>query len=104
MGTVQKRPFAPVVGARFIPVTLDDGGSAMGMRSFVSLDGCALVLAAGTARADDAADARAIIDKAIKASRGEEILDKYKAETLKEKGTYYGMGNGIPYTGHYWMQ
>ncbi len=58
----------------------------------------------GTARGDDQADARAIVAKAIKATGGEEKLDKFKAQTSQETGTYYGMGDGLPYTGKYSMQ
>jgi outer membrane lipoprotein-sorting protein len=60
----------------------------------------ALVLAAsGAVRADDQADLQKVIDKAIKASGGLENLAKYKGETFKMKGKYYGMGEGIDYTG-----
>lgn len=56
------------------------------------------------AYADDAADARAIIDKAVKASGGEAARDKFKSQTFREKGTFYGMGEGLPYTGIYTVQ
>jgi hypothetical protein len=55
-------------------------------------------------RADDAADARAIVAKGIKAAGGEEKLTKFNAQTFKETGTYYGMGDGLPYTGKYAVQ
>ena len=58
-----------------------------------------LFAAASLSRADDAADARAIVAKAIKTIGGEEKLAKFKAQTFKETGTYYGMGDGLPYTG-----
>ena len=61
-------------------------------------------LAVRPSRADDAADARAIVAKAIKALGGEEKLEKFKAHTLKETGTYYGMGDGLPYTSNYAVQ
>jgi hypothetical protein len=57
-----------------------------------------------SSRADDSADARAIVAKAIKAVGGEEKLEKFKAHTLKETGTYYGMGDGLPYTANYSVQ
>ncbi len=63
-----------------------------------------LVGSGGVARADDQADCRAIIDKAIKAAGGEEKLSKHNAQTWNEKGTYYGMGAGVPYTGKYAVQ
>jgi hypothetical protein len=58
--------------------------------------GLALVLhVTGTVRADDRGQAGAIIDKAIKALGGEATKT---AGTWKGKGTFYGMGDGIPYT------
>jgi hypothetical protein len=50
-------------------------------------------------RADDAADARALVEKAIKAQGGQEKLAKLTAHTLKFKGTFHGMGQAIPMTG-----
>jgi hypothetical protein len=48
----------------------------------------ALILSAGgRARAEDAKDTKAILDKAIKALGGEEKLGKVKAATWKSKGT-----------------
>ena len=44
-------------------------------------------------------DPRAIIDKAIEASGGSTNLAKHKSASWKDKGTYYGMGDGQPYTG-----
>lgn len=58
----------------------------------------------GPARGDDAAAARAIIDKAIKATGGASLIEKYQAFTGQEKGVYYGMGEGLPYTATYAMQ
>jgi hypothetical protein len=51
--------------------------------------------------ADDQPGARAIVDKAIKASGGAKKLAQFKSEAFSEKGTYYGMGEGLPYTGTY---
>ncbi len=63
-----------------------------------------VVSGAGFCQADDQADARAIVAKAIKACGGEEKLAKFNAERFKETGTYYGMGDGLPYTGNYAVQ
>src|SRR5438128_4564344 len=49
-------------------------------------------------RADDQADAKGIIDKAIKATGGEDKLAKYKAATWKGKGKINLMGNEIEFT------
>ncbi len=42
-----------------------------------------------------------IVNKAIKNAGGRKALAKYLSMTWKDKGTYYGMGAGIPYTGTY---
>jgi hypothetical protein len=70
----------------------------------VSLVVCLLVALAGPAPAEQPAEARAIIDKAIAAVGGKDKLARAKHMTWNEKGTYYGMGDGLPYTGHYAMQ
>src|SRR5262249_6555727 len=62
-----------------------------------------LLLLTGVGRADDN-ECRAIIDKSIKAVGGSERLAKYKAQTWKEKGTFYGEGAAQPYTGNYAVQ
>jgi hypothetical protein len=65
----------------------------------------AVVLAVGGAgRADDAGDAKAIVEKAIKAAGGADVLKKYPAMTTKSKGTFYGMGDGVEYTGQEYTQ
>jgi outer membrane lipoprotein-sorting protein len=61
---------------------------------------CLLLGAIRTIRADDQ-DARGIIAKAMQATGGEEKLAKLKAMSWTEKGTFYGMGAGVPYTGSY---
>ncbi len=58
-----------------------------------------VLAAVAPAQADDAADARAIIEKAVKAHGGQEKLDKLPATTVKFKGTFHGMGEGIPVSG-----
>ena len=59
-----------------------------------------LVLAATTAaRADDAAAARALVDKAVKAHGGADALAKVPAVTVKFKGTAHAMGQAFPFTG-----
>lgn len=55
-------------------------------------------------RADDQADALALVSKSIAAMGGAEKVAKFKAQTWKEKGIYYGMGDGLPYTGNYAVQ
>jgi outer membrane lipoprotein-sorting protein len=60
--------------------------------------------AAGAARADEKADARAVIDKAVKALGGEEKVAAKKALTFKSKGKFYGLGEGIDNTGDFSVQ
>ncbi len=42
-------------------------------------------------------DARAIIDRAIEATGGEEKLAHFKSQTWSERGTFHGLGNPLPY-------
>ncbi len=74
------------------------------MRRIVCLATMLAVAAAGGARAEDKPDLTKVIDKAIKASGGEEKLAKVKAFTFKMKGKFYGMGEGVPYTGEVSVQ
>ena len=76
------------------------------MRQMLAILGAGVlaVLLTASSRADDADQARAIIDKAIKAMGGEEKLAKFNSHTWKTKGTYYGMGDGVPYTANYAVQ
>jgi hypothetical protein len=67
------------------------------MQNLAYLAGWVLVLAGGAARADEA-DAKAVIDKAIKAHGGAELLAKFPAMTVKTKGKFYGLGDAIEYT------
>ena len=59
----------------------------------------AVVLSAAvTARADDA-DAKAIVDKALRAHGGADTVAKFSATTTKFKGTVHSMGQALPFTG-----
>jgi len=57
------------------------------------------LLATTSARGDDAADARALIDKAIKAHGGAANLAKFKGGAVTFSGTFHGMGMKVPMTG-----
>ena len=50
-------------------------------------------------RADDAKEARAILDKAIKAHGGADNLKKYQGSVTNFKGTFLGMGMELPMSG-----
>src|SRR3954471_15856031 len=54
-------------------------------------------------RADDVADAKAIIEKAIKA-RGDKPDSKHGAMTWKDKGKFSGGGFSLPYTADWAFQ
>lgn len=51
--------------------------------------------------ADKDADARKAVERGIRFLGGAKKLKQYKGVTFSEKGTYYGMGDGLPYTGQY---
>lgn len=59
----------------------------------------ALPLIPFAVRADDAADAKALVEKAIKA-RGKTL----PAMTWKDKGTFHGLGMPVPYTAEWAFQ
>jgi hypothetical protein len=70
------------------------------MRRLLPLAGAVVVLlSAAAARADDQADAKALVEKAIKAHGGGDNIDKVKAGTMTMKGKVYRDGNEIDYTG-----
>jgi hypothetical protein len=49
-------------------------------------------------RADDRAEAMSLINKALESAGGAQKLAKARAQTWTEKGTYFGMGEGVPFT------
>lgn len=49
-------------------------------------------------RADDRADAMSLINQALEAAGGADKLAKAKGQIWREEGTYYGMGDGVPFT------
>jgi hypothetical protein len=67
------------------------------MRKTLWASACVLVLAGGVARADDA-EAKAIIEKGIKAMGGADVIKKLPASSAKGKGKFYGMGMELDYT------
>jgi hypothetical protein len=50
---------------------------------------------------DDAATAQKLIDRGIKAVGGRKALNKSKITAVKDKGSFYGMGEGLPYEGKF---
>jgi hypothetical protein len=59
-----------------------------------------VLLIVGTARADDA-DARAIVEKGLKAMDPMGKAAKYKADSWKAKGKFHFMGQAVPYDCEY---
>lgn len=51
-----------------------------------------------------AAKARRLVRKGVQFLGGEKNLKKYDGALIKETGTYFGMGEGLPYTGEYAVQ
>ncbi len=49
-------------------------------------------------RADEDANVREVVARAIKAHGGLDILTKYKANTAKEKGKFHGLGQALDFT------
>jgi hypothetical protein len=74
------------------------------MRSVTSAAVAVGLLFAASARADDQATARAVVEKAVKARGGEEKLAKHQANAWKGKGKFYGLGEGIEFTGEWQIQ
>ncbi len=62
-----------------------------------------LFLLTPIAQADDAADAKAIVEKAVKA-RGDKPDAKFSAMTWKDKGKFTGGGFELPYTAEWAFQ
>ncbi|MCS6865868.1 MAG: hypothetical protein RMJ56_02125 [Gemmataceae bacterium] len=65
---------------------------------FASVAITVILAAAWPVSADDA-DAKAIIEKAIKAHGGLDNLAKFTGGSVTFKGTFYGMGEGLPMSG-----
>jgi hypothetical protein len=63
-----------------------------------------LTMVVGVSQSGEEKDLRAIIAKGIKAMGAEGTEAKYKAATLKGAGTYYGLGEGIPYSAEWFFQ
>jgi hypothetical protein len=83
---------------RFCPETLFWRRKDMRTTLAILIGGFVVLAWTGSARSGQEGDARAIVAKAIQAMGGEAKLAKNQAATWKEKGVYYGMGNGLPYT------
>jgi hypothetical protein len=58
-----------------------------------------MVSMALAARGEDSPAARELVDKAIRAQGAEALLAKFPAVTARMKGTFYGLGAAIEFTG-----
>jgi hypothetical protein len=63
-----------------------------------------LAAAAGLVRADDQAEIKKLLEKAVQAQGGEEKLAKIKALQMKGKGKVHVMGMDLDFTGEWFMQ
>lgn len=72
--------------------------------TFGVLSACLLLASGGVVRADDQAEAKAIIAKAVKAVGDEAKIVKLNASTWKGKGKFYGLGDAVDYTGEWAVQ
>lgn len=67
----------------------------------MALAGLALLISAGFTQAEDDPKAREIVERAIKASGGAKTLKNQVRLDIEDKGTFYGMGEGVPYEGRF---
>jgi hypothetical protein len=72
--------------------------------SFMLLAILLAMTAARPVRADSASDAMAVIERAIDAAGGAKNLMRHNALTWKEKGTFHGQGEAMPYRGSFAVQ
>ena len=64
-------------------------------RCFLSVG---LIMATVTARADENATARTLVEKAMLAQGGEAKLAKFPVTKVKIKGKFHGFGDNVPFT------
>jgi hypothetical protein len=76
----------------------------MGIFARIMSGAMLLTLAAGPVRAGEDKDLRATIAKAVQAVGGEARQAKYQGMTMKGSGTFYGLGEGIPFVGEWHFQ
>lgn len=75
------------------------------MRRILCVTPILLFAAVGAGRADDQAEVRKVIDRAIKAQGGADKLARNQAVTMKMKGKFYGMSaDGVDYSGEFASQ
>jgi hypothetical protein len=73
-------------------------------QSFAVVAALALLPCAAPAFSGEELPPRAIVSKAIEAHGGKESLDKFKAMTFSGKGTFYGLGQGVPFSADWKIQ
>src|SRR5262245_20271872 len=75
------------------------------MRTLLRVAVVGLMLGTMTlARAEDQTEVKTIIDKALQAMGGADTVGKFKAATWKGKGKFYGLGDGIDFSGQWTTQ
>src|SRR5262245_12954010 len=71
------------------------------MRAFCAAIGVIILASTNLAAADTSPEAKAILDKAIKAHGGADKLSKVKGQTWKVKGEMVAGDQAMKYTGEY---
>jgi hypothetical protein len=71
------------------------------LRTLPGLVLISILVHSAAAQTDDAAKAQKLVDRAIKAMGGDKAINKTSIAIVEDAGTYYGMGEGVPYTGRY---
>lgn len=73
------------------------------MLRFLTVLAVCLVVTAPTIADEADVRARKIVDRAIRAIGGKKALNKTRVMLMEEEGTFYGMGQALPYSGRYYM-
>src|SRR5262249_13370684 len=94
--TAANQPVGAVIRGSRVPSRPLSTRSAMAQIRYAILAFGVVAMTAPAARADDA---RAVVDKAIKAHGGADAISKFLGHTVQVKGTFHGMGQEIPFTG-----
>lgn len=73
-------------------------------RSACVVAGVCILLGGAPLFSGEDKEARAIVTKGLEAIGGADNVAKQKAVLMKGSGTFYGLGEGIPYTGEWYWQ
>ncbi len=76
----------------------------MGTRERTVGCGLLLLVLVGSVQSGDDKDSRAAIDRAIKVEGADRRPAKNQGMTMKGTGMFYGLGEGIPFTGEWYFR